>query len=311
MRSLSCATKEMRRLLLRSLLSPWVAAKWSLFVSRLHRELGASAPPKTAFAKPLRRYVYYSLRPRGRLELLLGHCAFMSRTFSKELQSRLCDRQTLEVAALQGRKGEQFQVELGASAFATGYREGELVLYLKRRRDGALLSQLSLLFVGRSDDLTVVIGGLQGPRPGHKREVIDATRLMYGLRPKDATLLAARALADALGGGVRAVADAAHVFRRKQGRRKLSEYDSYWRERGAREAGRDEFAFDPLPALGDGDSGREAAKRAIVSGVRAFVEANRCGPAEDLAPTYPPRTVAAPVRSNRVQAAALLRNTFG
>jgi uncharacterized protein VirK/YbjX len=301
----------MRRLLLRSLLAPWVAAKWTLFVSRLHRELGASAPSKAALAKPLRRYVHFSLGPRGRLELLLGHYAFMSRRFSRDLQFRLCDGQTLEIAALQGRKEAQFRLELGSSAFASGYREGEIVLYLKRVCDGALLSQLALLFVGGRNDLTLVIGGLQGPRPGHKREVIDATRLMHGLRPKDATLLAARALADALGGVAWAVADAGHVFHRKQGRAKLSDYDAYWRERGARAAGRDQFVFDPLPALGDQGLGREAMKRAIVSGVRAFVEANRRTPGEECAPTCSARGAFAPARSNLAPAAALLQNEPG
>lgn len=91
---------------------------------------------------------------------------------------------------------------------------------------------------------TVAIGGLQGS-PASKRAVIDATRDLCGLRPKDAALLVMEGIA--IGGGadhVLGVCDARHTINfRTSGKRtgKRADMDRYWIDRGGQEGG--EFGF--------------------------------------------------------------------
>ena len=128
----------------------------------------------------------------------------------------------------------------------------------------------------------VVVGGLQGPASAYKREIIDATRDLYGLRPKDAALLAARAFARALGFNVlHAVCDANHVLGRLQDTAKFSRYDDYWLERGGERGGPFGFVFGPLEATAPSGDRRDATKAAVVAGMEAFVAAHR-------APRRPP-----------------------
>jgi len=83
-------------------------------------------------------------------------------------------------------------------------REGECTLRLVREGSPTLVSRLTFNFSIVDGRLALAVGGLQGPKAGHKHEVIDATRDLHGLRPKDATL-AASAVADGLDAFVHAV----------------------------------------------------------------------------------------------------------
>jgi uncharacterized protein VirK/YbjX len=264
----------MPKALLRSLVDPVSFATWWRFASRLHRSVGASPPEWTFVTKPVRGYMYSGLGRRGRVRLLKNHYRYLTRVFSETFVARLCDRQRFEAAMLNGRKGSQFIIELIPSTISPTNREGELVLVLRAKDGGILLSRLTFAFVERDERVTLMIGGLQGPRFGHKREIIDATRLLHGLRPKDACLLAARALAGALGIETHAVTNAAYVLRHKQVA-KFTDYDEYWRERGGKQLNAKEFSFDPLGLEGEADGGREGIKAAIVSGIRSLVDANR------------------------------------
>jgi uncharacterized protein VirK/YbjX len=100
-----------------------------------------------------------------------------------------------------------------------------------------LLSRLTFNFSIVDGRLVLAVGGLQGPKAGHKHEVIHATRDLHGLRPTDATPLAASAIADGLDASVHAVGDALHVHRTLPDDPKHSSYDAYRRERGATAGG--------------------------------------------------------------------------
>jgi uncharacterized protein VirK/YbjX len=231
--------------------------------------------------KPLRRYLYYDLSSLGRTRLVKGHYHFLARVFSRNLLTTLCDRRGLEVVTLGGRKCSQFALELRPAAITHTEREGELVVSIRAKNQDIALSRLSFLFAEREGAMTLLIGGLQGPPHGNKRKIVEATRLLHGLRPKDATLLAARALAEALGLRVRAVSDHRRLYHYKCRRgivRNFSDHDDYWLERGASQANDGDFVFAPLDPVGQPESPREEVKRAIVGGVCAFVDANRLRP---------------------------------
>ena len=272
----STLDKAHRLYLLRSLLAPAVSARWSGFIRSFHRRAGATPPPARVLAKPLRNYVHRSFWPRRRLILLIEHYRWFEALFSPDFIRRFCSGEALPVVALAGRRGRDYGLYVVASVVAILQREGEIAIYLARGPDEPKLCRLSFCLAEVDGRLAMIIGGMQGPLTAHKREVIDATRDLHGLRPKDAVFLAARAMAQAFSlESVHAVGDANHVLRRLQDKSKFSSYDDYWLERGGVAQGPYGFAFgalDPAPPSGDK---REAVKTAIVEAMQAFVSAHR------------------------------------
>lgn len=274
--------KARRLYLLRSLLAPTVSARWTRFIRRFHRDAGAAEPVARVLAKPLRNYVHRGYWPRRRLSLLLEHYRWFETLFSPDFIRAICSGGPLAVVALPGRRGRDYGLFAVASVTAIMQREGELAIYLARGANEPKLCRLSLCFSQIDGRLSMVVGGIQGPLSAHKREVIDATRDLHGLRPKDAVFLAARAMGQALGlDRVHAVSDANHVLRRLQDKSKFSNYDAYWRERGGVAEGPYGFVFGPLDPLAPSHDKREGVKAAIVEGMKAFVAANRRAAAKD------------------------------
>jgi hypothetical protein len=268
--------KAFRVYLLRSLLAPVTAARWTRYIRALHREVGAAAPPARVLAKPVRRYLHRALWPRQRLALLLEHYSWFRALFSREFIARICLQEALPTVALSGRRGGEYDIFVVASNVVLMQREGELAICLAKRPAIRELCRLSLSFARVDGEPAVIVGGLQGPASAYKRDVIEATRDLYGLRPKDATLLAARAFARALGFNVlHAICDANHVLRRLQDTAKFSRYDDYWLERGAKRGGPFGFVFGPLELAGPPGNRRDATKAAVVAGMEAFVATHR------------------------------------
>jgi len=268
--------KAFRAYLLRSLLAPITAARWSRYIRALHRDAGAAAPPVRVLAKPVRRYLHRAFWPRQRLALLLEHYRWLRTLFSREFIAQICAQEALPAVALHGRREGEYDIFIIASNVVYMQREGELAICLAKRSGSMELCRLSLCFARVDGEPAVVIGGLQGPASAYKRDVIDATRDLYGLRPKDAALLAARAFARALGFNVvHAICDANHVLRRLQDTAKFSRYDDYWLERGGKRGGSFGFVFGPLEATAPSGDRREATKAAVVTAMEAFVAAHR------------------------------------
>jgi uncharacterized protein VirK/YbjX len=264
--------KALRIYLLRSLLAPLTAARWTRFIRRLHADLGVRPPVARVLGKPVRSYLHRDYSPRRRLALLLEHYRWMQNLFARDFVARICAGEALLVVGLRGRSGDDYGIFVCASIVALMQREGELAFYFAKGRDGEMLCRVSLCLAEVGGQLALVIGGVQGPRSVHKRDIIAATRDLFGLRPKDATFLALRAMAKALEiGAVHAVSDDNHVLRRLQDKAKFSRYDAYWAERGGAAGGPYGFVFPALEAIAaESLDRREATKSALVEGVAAF-----------------------------------------
>jgi uncharacterized protein VirK/YbjX len=285
--------KAFRAYLLRSLLAPVSAVRWGRYIRALHREVGAPAPPTRVLAKPVRRYVHRAYSPRQRLALLLEHYRWLGALFSRAFVAKICAQEALPAVALSGRRGGEYDIRVIAANVVYMQREGELAICLVERPANMELCRLSLCFARVEGEPAVVVGGLQGPASAYKRDVIDATRDLYGLRPKDAALLAARAFARALGFNVlHAISDANHVLRRLQDKAKFSRYDDYWSERGGRRGGPFGFVFGPLEASAPSGDRRDATKAAVVAGMEAFVAAHRAPPRAPLSSDSEQRPIA-------------------
>lgn len=267
--------KAMRLYLLRSLLSPIVSTRWARFIGRYYRKFGAGSPPSRVLLKPVRSYVDLRLGPAGRLDVLRDHYRLFRQLFSRQCVRRVCAGEPIVVAELKARKGSVYCLVIAASVRVSMQREGELAIFLIKSDGDEPVGKLSLAFAHVEGRLAVLIGGLQGPGTGHKRDVIDATRELHGLRPKDAILLAARAFAQAVGAtSVHAVANRHHILDRLRDTSKHADYDAYWSERGATPGGPLGFVFPPLDEVGAAYNRRAALKAAIVAAMQDFVTAN-------------------------------------
>ena len=266
--------KAMRLYLLRSLLSPIVSTRWARFIHAYHRAFELGPPSSRVLLKPVRSYVHLRLGPAARFDLLRGHYRLFRQLFSPACVQRVCGGEPIVVAELAARKGSVYGLAIAASTRVSMQREGEMAIFLVKRGVEEPVSKLSFAFARVDGRLAMLIGGLQGPSVGHKRDVIDATRELHGLRPKDATLLAARALAKAVGArSVHAVANRNHVLDRLSGASRHADYDAYWRERGATPGGPLGFVFPPLGEVVAESAGRSAFKAEIVSAMQRFVTA--------------------------------------
>jgi len=267
--------RGMRRFWLRALLAPRVAWGWREHALSLYRRHGAAIPNARVLSKPLHGYLRRGLNPATRASALVEHYRLFGSLLSSDCLRAFCAGEPLELARLAGRKGSFFRLYLINSAMVQTQREGECTLCLLREGGPTILSRVTFNLCAVDGRLSLAIGGLQGPRAGHNREVIAATRDLFGLRPKDATLLVARAIAEGLGASVHAVGDALHVHRTLPDDPKVASYDVYWRERGANAGGPFGFVFPPLAAPARASNGRDAAKLAIIEGAAGFLDANR------------------------------------
>ena len=180
------------------------------------------------------------------------------------------------ITQLNARKGYAYRLLATASINVVLQREGEVGFYLVKAGETTHLCRLAMSSHARRRAAFVVIGGLQGPPSAHKRAIIDATRELYGLRPKDAVLLAARAFAQAAEvTSVHAISDGNHVLRRLQYKAKFSHYDDYWMERGATRAEPFGFVFAPLARNQGPANKREAIKTQIIDATAEFVRRNQ------------------------------------
>ena len=267
--------KGRRTLWLRALTAPVSAIRWTRYLTALHARVGAATPLARALSKPLRAYLRRDFWPPRRLAILRETWDWLETRFAPAFLKRLCDNDDSLVMEIKARKNSRYGIYIGAAVGAAMQREGEIAIYCARSPQDEKLCRASFSVATVDGRKALVIGGIQGPPATAKREVIDATREMFGLRPKDAVLLAVRAFAAEAGlAEVHAVSDARHVLSRLANTSKFSNYDEYWRERGARCAGPYGYVFEPLEISGPDGSKREALKCAIVDSVAEFVAAN-------------------------------------
>jgi uncharacterized protein VirK/YbjX len=267
----SYEAKGRRTLMLRALVAPVSALRWSRYLTALHARVGAGAPPARALSKPLRSYLIRDYWPHQRVSILMETWEWLQARFQPNFLKRICNNEDALILSIKARKDSEYGLYLASAVNAAMQREGEIAIYCARSPRDEKLCRASFGVVSVGGRRALVIGGIQGPEGARKREVIDATREMYGLRPKDAVLLAIRAFAAEAGlAEVHAVSDARHVLTRLTNKAKFSNYDDYWRERGARSGGPFGYVFDGLEKGAPDGSKRDALKFAILRAMGDF-----------------------------------------
>ncbi|MFB2594870.1 DUF535 family protein [Paracoccus sp. p4-l81] len=247
----------------RALIRPGATLTWLRHLDRLAGQHDLGAPDDALLQKPLSKFLCHGLPTRRRLELVCGHFDLAATLMTPAAMAASWRGAHVPLGQVAGRT-DAYALTLALADCAGGRHEGGHALALTRLSDGIELCSLKFLLIDGPQGVTAVIGGVQGSE-GAKRAVIEATRDLGGLRPKEALLLVIQGLI-ATGGaeGCLAVASDRLTIRYRRRRRQAllkADVDAFWRDRRATPDA--EFGFlVPWSGL-TGNKPRDRAKRAF------------------------------------------------
>lgn len=228
--------RDARRLVWRAARRPFTTRGWLRTLDGLRLQTGAPAIPFGLARKPGRAFLHRALGYSQKVRLLETHYARLLATLGSRLTGRILAGEQLVLAEFSGKSSTVYRLRLSRNEACR--REGELIVVLTTASSDRPLASLSLVAGAYADAIapTLWIGGAQGCRGTDSRELtVAVTRDLWGLRPKDMLIHAARGLAPVFGvRQLKAISDAGHVIPRARagavGRQ--ADYDAYWRELG-------------------------------------------------------------------------------
>ncbi len=217
--------------------NPLLTIRWWRFAAAFAAEQGLPPPHDELLQKPLSKFLVYGMPNSLRLTLLTDHFAIAARILSAESMARLWRGEWLEMGLVQGRS-ETYACLIALADRSGGRHEGAFAVKLMRVEDKAVLCTARFTFIsqGPEDRYTFLVGSMQGPRNA-KQRIVEVTRDLFGLRPKEAILVVLQGLVTE--GGMQhflAVSQVKHPIRYRRRTRQsmmLSNVDAFWAERGA------------------------------------------------------------------------------
>lgn len=243
--------RQSRIFLTRFACKPVSFFKWFRFLTGFRRRHGLGRPHDDLQRKKPYKFFALGLHGHRGFDLLVDHFNLAAAGLPRHRLEAAWRGRTIDIGQVTGRR-DAYALTMRLSVHSGTSHEGAFSIGLTRQSDRLDLVRLSFILypLGTSPlgacRYTVAIGGLQGsPEPAAKRAVIDATRDLCGLRPKDAALLVMEGIA--IGGGADhflGVCDARHTinFRTPKKRAgKRADMDRYWIDRGGLQGG--EFGF--------------------------------------------------------------------
>jgi len=229
-RGLSYFAKQIK-LSVRTVIHYHQTQRWLAYwnATPMHARLARATP--RLLQKIYRPYQSLRLRSQDRLNILVSHYDFIFRQGLGPLVLRATQAPVL-LGSFSGKSGAVYEIQL--SAIATLDREGELALDLYS--DQQRLFSIAFTFYGSELIPCIGIGCLQGPRGANAQErVRNATRDMFGLRPKSLMLRLVREIGYAYGcrklilvGNQNRV-----MFHQIRTGQVFADYDDFWQEIGA------------------------------------------------------------------------------
>ena len=225
--------------------NPLLTIRWWRFIAAFTAMRGFPPPHDELLQKPLSKFFVYGMGSSKRLTLLIDHFMIAERVLSRESMISLWRGQWLEMGTVQGRS-ETYACFIALADRSGGRHEGAFAVKLLRVSDMAVLCTARFMFLrqGAEGRYTFVVGSMQGPRNA-KQRIVEVTRDLAGLRPKEALLIVLQGLA--VEGGMQhflAISQDKHPIHYRRGSRKsmmLSNVDAFWAERSGQPE--DTFGF--------------------------------------------------------------------
>jgi uncharacterized protein VirK/YbjX len=215
--------------------NPSLILGWWRWMAAFAASRGYPLPHDDLLQKPLSKFLVYGLSGSQRLRLLIDHFTIAETILSRDSMIRLWSGETVDMGEVHGRN-ETYSCRLVLADRCGGRHEGAFGIELVRTRDNAALCTVRFTFVRESagQGYTFVVGSLQGPRNA-KRLMVETTRDLSGLRPKEAVLMVLQGLvSEGNARHFRAISQAKHPILYRRSRRQsmlLSNIDGFWCER--------------------------------------------------------------------------------
>lgn len=230
---------------LRFATNPLLTIRWWRFLAAFTAARGFPPPNDELLQKPLSKFLVYGMGNSKRLTLLVDHFSIAERVLSRETMIGLWSGEWLEMGTVQGRC-ETYACLIALADRSGGRHEGAFAVKLLRMRDKAVLCTARFMFIreGAGGRYTFVVGSMQGPRNA-KQRIVEVTRDLSGLRPKEALLIVLQGLA--IEGGTEhflAISQAKHPIQYRRSNRQsmlLQNIDAFWAERSGQPE--DTFGF--------------------------------------------------------------------
>lgn len=252
--------------------NPPLSLAWWRWLTRFAASHGYPLPHDDLMQKPLTKFLVHRLKGWQRLGLLTGHFSIAATILSRDTMVRLWQGERLSMGEVRGRSGA-YECLLMLADQCGGRHEGAFAIRLVRSLDGATLCKARFTFVHEDAGqvFTFVVGSLQGVRNA-RQTIVDATRDLHGLRPKEAVLLVLQGLAaEGRARHFYAVSSARHPIRYRRPKRQfmlLTDVDGFWLERSGEPD--DAYGFVvPCSRIGGRDK-RNASKARFMALGEAF-----------------------------------------
>lgn len=222
------------RFFLRALSQPLLTRAW---LARLVQQDIAplwAARPRLA-QKVQRPYVCCAWNSPMRLAALLKHYGLLCQVFTPEARNAIYEEGVDLVRITHAGTGDRWDIRLFYNDRFE--REGEITLAVLDIETGVMLAGLTFCLVQNGDDRIAIIGGVQASSDPRTRDLIhDATKGLFGMRPKALLLWCLQQLAQPWRlTQIQAVGDAQHVWRHWMKRVEIAAcYDDFWRESDGR-----------------------------------------------------------------------------
>ncbi len=222
------------RFLVRAMSQPVLTRAW---LARLVQPDVAplwAARPRLA-QKLQRPYVCCAWNSPMRLAALLKHYEFLCEVFDPEVRKAIYEEGIDLVQMTHAETKDKWAIRL--YYHDRFEREGEITLSIRDVESGIMLAGMTFCLAQNGDDRIAIIGGMQAGSDPRTRDLIaDATKGLFGMRPKALLVWCLQQLAQLWRlTQIQAVGDAQHVWRHWMKQVEIAAcYDDFWRESDGR-----------------------------------------------------------------------------
>jgi uncharacterized protein VirK/YbjX len=182
-----------------------------------------------------RPYVCCAWNSPMRLAALIKHYDFLCTVFDPEVRKAIYGEGVDLVRMTHAETGDKWELRL--FYHDRFEREGEMTLALRDIETGVMLAGMTFCLAQNGDDRIAIIGGMQAGGDPRTRDLIhDATKALFGMRPKALLVWCLQQLAELWKlTQIQAVGDDQHVWRHWMKQVEIAaSYNEFWRESDGR-----------------------------------------------------------------------------
>lgn len=230
--------KQQYKIAFHSLLNLKFASRWFKFLRSDEFKFVYSARPNI-YIKPFRPYISIKWDKDKKIKVILDSYKFLQSKGDIFHQILNDGHKILATFMLMDKDNKQYSLDLKLGYIERFRKEGELVLYLHSRDMGEDIAYVAFSFENNNDNISALIGSVQGHISNKEYATKIIQKLMYGIRPISFIIFAIQVLAKSLKcKDIYCAGDKIHTYRRKHAiaipwNYKINfDYDKFYKEVG-------------------------------------------------------------------------------